>query len=398
MKGSNFSIGIVTPHGLEGYGISVRINKEIHTFTKLGYPVTVFSLVQEGTIYDSKVYCISGFLSKVIQTFGFDRIANSRYLVELIFASRRIKGLAKRLGENVSAIAEKEGVNILLADDFLGSLIALEARRNMQKDTIVLGEFADLIHLDYSERFDLAEEDPLVINLREMLIEAFEGLDYILFVSPIDAEIAIKQLCIPSTKIHVLYEAGDIKSPVKRTYELNSCVCYLGSVSKWENLELFLKSYPYAKSGSDELIYKVVGGGPLLNRMKKLAQKADGKIAFYGWKPYNEAIKICLDADLGIVPTIKKRAMPSKLFVYSSLGLPVVSMEGMWWSNKIVKHFDIGYVIPPNQIDIGQGIREAIENPEEIRMKGIRARKMIDDYFNWEIRTKKILSILRNET
>jgi len=398
MKEVNFPhIGIITAHSLEGYGVSVRMNKEICAFRRLGYPVTVFSLVQEGTIYGSEVCCISGSFSKITRILGFDYIANSRYLINYVFTPRRIRELARKLGEKVATIANRRGIKILFTDDFIGSLIGLEAKRNMRKSTIVVGEFADLIYLDYKERFGMDDEDPLVMNLKEMLIEVIKELDFVLFVSPIDAEIATRQLYFSSRKIIVLYEAGDINSPFKSSYELNNSICYLGSISKWEYPDLFLKSYSYAKISNNELIYKVIGAGPILKRMKRLSKEIDGKIIFYGWKPYNEAIDLCLDTDLGVVPTIKERAMPSKLFVYSSLGLPVISMDGMWWSNKIVKAYNIGYVTPPNPEGIGAGISEAMDDPEGLRERGIRARKMIEKHFNWEKRTKKILSLVENE-
>jgi glycosyltransferase involved in cell wall biosynthesis len=389
-------VGIVTPRKLHGYGVSVRINREINTYRKYSIPVTLFSLSENSSYFDYETVCIDGIVRRVTEIVGFDRLANSESIIRKIFSASRLKKLVKGFGSKVAEAAEKRKINLLHSDDFVGSLTSLSARDQMRSNPLVVGEFADLIHLDYQERFKLKSSDEFVVNLKDMLSEVLEKVDFAFFVSPIDRDIAIKELYVPRSKTEVLYEAADKETPYKFEYSQKpGNVGYLGMLASWENPSLLVESYKYAHSGMKNLIYTVIGSGPLFKQMKKLAKEISG-ITFYGWRPYAEALKVASGTDLGIIPTTKARAMPSKLFVYASLGLPVISVEGMWWSEYFVKCYDIGYLAYPSPEGLGKAIQLALENPLEIERKGKKARKLIEEEYNWDLRTRKMLKIYEN--
>jgi glycosyltransferase involved in cell wall biosynthesis len=263
----------------------------------------------------------------------------------------------------------------------------------MKKDPIIIGEFADLIHLDFKQRFELSDSDELVIGLKEMLCEVFDTLDFAFFVSPIDKEIAVKELGLSQNKAQVLYEAADRDAPCKSRYsQLPNNACYLGALASWENPGLFVSSYIYASNCDRKIVYSVIGDGPLFSELKESAKKSN-RILFYGWRPYAEALRIASNSDLGVIATSKIRAMPSKLFVYSSLGLPVVSLEGMWWSEHFVKRYNIGYIASPSSEGIGEAIKLALQNPAELEYRGRQARKLIEEEYNWDTRTLKMLTV-----
>jgi glycosyltransferase involved in cell wall biosynthesis len=209
----------------------------------------------------------------------------------------------------------------------------------------------------------------------------------------VDREIAVKELGVNPNKTQVLFEAADKDIPSKSNYRKSpSNVCYLGVLASWENPCLLISSYPYAATSEGNLEYTVIGAGPLINKARKMAKKND-RISFYGWRPYAEALKMASNTDIGVIASTKNRAMPSKLFVYASLGLPVVSIEGMWWSEQFVKRYDIGYLTSPNPKDMGSAIKQALQNPTELENKGKKARKLIQDEYNWDSRITKMLGV-----
>ncbi len=384
---------MVTPHKLQGYGVSVRINREIGAYQKLSIPVTVLSTVESGSINDCEIICISGSMQRLSSLLGFDRIANSKKIVRNVFSKGRINSFIKGMGLKVAKVADKRNLNILHCDDFVGSLISLEAKKHMKKEPLVIGEFADLIHLDFKERFSLEDKDTLVSDTQELLTNVFDTLDFSFFVSPIDKEIAINELGVSSKKTELVYEAADKEAPYNAIYKKEPTdVCYMSSLANWENPYLLANSYRFAASHIKNLHYLVLGAGPLFKKTQKIVKDVAG-VSFYGFRPYREAIQIASTTDLGIISTIKKRAMPSKLFVYASLGLPIISMDGMWWSNDFIKHYDIGYVSNSTPEDLGDVIQSALQKPQELEQKGRRAKKMVVNEFNWDSRTKKMLSI-----
>ena len=389
-------VGIVTPHKLQGYGVSVRLNREIKAYQKFGIPLTFLSTTEEGFVNDCEVVCISGLMRRVSRIVGFDRLANCERIVRKIFSPGRLNKLSKSLGSKMAEVAEKREINLLHSDDFVGSIISLNAKNKMAKDPIVVGEFADLIHLDFMERFNLKYSDELVVRTKEMLCEVFDKLDFAFFVSPVDREIAVKELGLNPNKAQVLYEAADIDVPFKSEYsQFPRNVGYLGVLASWENPNLLISSYQNASRNFDRLDYTIIGAGPLMGQARKMAKASPG-ISFCGWHPYAEALKLASNTDIGVIASTKTRAMPSKLFVYASLGLPMVSIEGMWWSEYFVKRCGIGYLASPSSEGIGNAIQQALQDPAELERRGKQARKLITDEYNWYTRTNKMFKVYEN--
>jgi glycosyltransferase involved in cell wall biosynthesis len=389
-------VGLVTPHELQGYGVSVRISREINAYQKLLIPVTVFSAVEDGFVGGCEIARIGGILGRLAKFVDFNRIANSEAIIRKVFSLRRLNKFIKQLGSKTAKIAEEREINILHSDDFVGSIISLSAKDRMKKEPIIVGEFADLIHLDFKERFKLKDTDELVVGTKELLCEALDKIDFAFFVSPIDREIAIRELGIHPNKTLLLYEAADKNAPYMSSYrQAPNNICYLGVLASWENPALLIAGYENAAHHMRNLVCTIIGAGPLFARTQKLVNKTHG-ISFYGWRPYAEALKIASTTDIGIITTTKARAMPSKLFVYASLGLPVVSIEGMWWSEHFVKQYGVGYLASPNPESMGNAIQQALQNPEELEYKGRQARILIENEYNWGSRTTKMLKVYEN--
>ncbi len=387
---------MVTPHKLQGYGVSVRLNREIKAYQKFGVPLTFLSTSERGFVNDCEVVCISGLMRRVSNIVGFDRIANCESIIRKIFSPGRLNQLSKSLGSKMAQIAEKREINLLHSDDFVGSIISLKAKNKMEKEPIVVGEFADLIHLDFMERFNLKSSDELIVRTKEMLCEVFDKLDFAFFVSPVDREIAVKELGLNPNKTKVLYESADIDVPFKLNYSQSPRnVGYLGVLASWENPNLLISSYQYASNNVNNVDYTIIGAGPLIGQARKMA-KNNPRISFCGWHPYAEALKLASNTDIGIIASTKTRAMPSKLFVYASLGLPIVSLEGMWWSEYFVKRCGIGYLAPPSPEGIGNTIQQALQDPAELEHRGKQARKLIKDEYNWHTRMSKMFKVYEN--
>ena len=61
-------IGVVTPHELQGYGVSVRISREIAAYKRLMIPVTILSTVENGFVNGCEMNCISGIMRRIAKT------------------------------------------------------------------------------------------------------------------------------------------------------------------------------------------------------------------------------------------------------------------------------------------------------------------------------------------
>ncbi len=85
--------------------------------------------------------------------------------------------------------------------------------------------------------------------------------------------------------------------------------------------------------------------------------------------------------------------LPTKVYEYLSLGLPVI-ISRTPYNEKIIKKYQFGLVAnPTNVIEISEKIRHILNNPEEAKRMGENGRKAIKEEFNWEKEEKKLVSL-----
>ena len=76
--------------------------------------------------------------------------------------------------------------------------------------------------------------------------------------------------------------------------------------------------------------------------------------------------------------------MPSKLFDYLSVGLPVVANDVGGWTD-IVKENRVGRITSDDPKEFAQAIIDLLDNPQEIAEYGRRAMRLIRTKYNWDI-------------
>jgi len=74
--------------------------------------------------------------------------------------------------------------------------------------------------------------------------------------------------------------------------------------------------------------------------------------------------------------------MPSKLFDYMSVGLPVVANDVGGWTD-IIKRYNLGRISEDNPINFANGIIELLSNPEELIRCGHNGIRAIKETYNW---------------
>jgi glycosyltransferase involved in cell wall biosynthesis len=110
------------------------------------------------------------------------------------------------------------------------------------------------------------------------------------------------------------------------------CLCYLGSIENWLDLETVVRALATLKS----LKLVLIGGAPrseaYINHVLKLCEKEGvrDRVILTGFKPQAEAARILASCDAAIVPfalrsELSAVALPDKGFEYLATGLPVIS-------------------------------------------------------------------------
>lgn len=89
----------------------------------------------------------------------------------------------------------------------------------------------------------------------------------------------------------------------------------------------------------------------------------------------------------------KSGNLPTKVYEYISLGLPVI-LSGFPYSVTMVEQYQFGICVDPANPDaIAEAIRYLLDHPEEARRMGENGRRAVKEEFNWGVEEKKLLAL-----
>ncbi len=130
----------------------------------------------------------------------------------------------------------------------------------------------------------------------------------------------------------------------------------------------------------------MVGKGPELAKVKKLAETCPHKITFLKHMPRNEVLNQLTHGDIFISPSLKD-ACNLTLLEAMTVGLPIICLN--WSGMAISTDENCAIRLPvsnPRQMpqDMANAIIQLIENPKLREHMGHAARERIRTIFNWE--------------
>lgn len=130
-------------------------------------------------------------------------------------------------------------------------------------------------------------------------------------------------------------------------------------------------------------------------QVKKL--KGFEKVEYHGWLDPQEIPHKMVQSDIGIVCFLPEpnhiNAMPNKLFEYMACGLPIIASNFSLWK-EIVEGNNCGICVNPlNSKEIARVIEYLIDHPDEAKRMGENGRKAVEERYNWEKESEKLLKV-----
>ncbi len=155
---------------------------------------------------------------------------------------------------------------------------------------------------------------------------------------------------------------------------------YVGRVAKEKNLDFLLRVFARAAARDERLEMLLVGGGPSLDDLRKLAKKLriDQKVTFTDMVPFERVVDELSLADLFIFSSTSET---QGLVVLEAMaaGLPLVMVE----SQALLYFVNPGrdcIVVPQEEEDMAAAILSLINDPERLRAMGRAARVNAEKY------------------
>ena len=187
-------------------------------------------------------------------------------------------------------------------------------------------------------------------------------------------------------KLDELYEPVDW---VNRKNE----ICYIGGISRIRGIVELVKALEYVNTTLH------LAGNFESEKLKKEVMSLKGwkKVRYYGFVDRSKVKEILKNVKIGIVTLHPSQnyiySLPVKMFEYMSAGIPVIASNFLLW-REIIEKNGIGLCVNPlNPKEIAKAINTLLNNDSLTREMGLKARKLVEEKYNWENEEKKLITL-----
>ena len=303
----------------------------------------------------------------------------------IIKLSKRLYSGQIQLSSKLPKFFEKYDLDILQAeqDNAALSLLSVRSKLNLPIVLDLHGIWpeellaANAIQKDSSEWAELQGLMGSVINDVDLTVSLSDAMkDYVL-----------TNYHAASDKVVVIPPGGRVLNKHFERPEPQK-VAYAGIVSYRKHVDLFVRSIPHVSNKKSNVKFYITKKGDLLESIKNLAQNLKVDLTYFWYSDFEQTLQFLSSCHLGVLPstvdTSAMISMPSKLFDYMSIGLPVVANEVGGWTN-IIKDNNLGRVTQDSPKAFAAGILELLNSPEEMSNCARRGMELVKSKYNWDI-------------
>lgn len=164
-------------------------------------------------------------------------------------------------------------------------------------------------------------------------------------------------------------------------------IIYAGTVTYRKHVDLFVESMPFIRKRQKKTAFFITRKGDLLRQIQKLAEKLHVAPEYFWFPNVNEMFEFMAQCHIGVLPTTNdtssRISMPSKLFDYFSVGLPVVVNEVGGWT-EIIRKNKAGVLTADDPKDFAMGILQLLDNPSMMSEYGKRGLTLLRTKYLWD--------------
>jgi len=173
-------------------------------------------------------------------------------------------------------------------------------------------------------------------------------------------------------------------------------IIYAGTVTYRKHVDLFVESMPFIRNSQEKTTFFITRKGDLLLQIQKLAQQLQVSPEYFWFSNVDEMFEFMAQCHVGVLPTTNdtssRISMPSKLFDYFSVGLPVVVNEVGGWT-EIIRENKAGVLTANDPKDFARGVLRLLDDPGMMAECGKRGLDLLRRKYLWDNSAK----ILFNE-
>jgi len=226
---------------------------------------------------------------------------------------------------------------------------------------------------------------------RTLEAKVFSQADKVVLTTESSAEEVKKRYSIPAFKIAVIpnYVDTDLfhQTPLKGREKIR--IGYIGRLVEAKNPMTLLD----AISGLPVSLY-MVGNGPLLEILKRKAERQDSEVTFFGNIPNDQLPAILNQCDLFVLPSLYE-GHPKSLLEAMACGLPVIATD-VPGNRELIRHEADGVLCGTSADEIRKAILLLKENEALRHRLGANARRRVVEEFSLDRIVKMEMGLLRD--
>jgi glycosyltransferase involved in cell wall biosynthesis len=209
---------------------------------------------------------------------------------------------------------------------------------------------------------------------------------------------------VPPAKITVALNSPDeqlLPPPGRTDGGAGFRVVYHGTITPHYGLETLVEAIALVRDDIPELVVEVYGGGDALDDVKARADELGVRALFRfsdGFLASRDVLQRVQGANVGVVANLpverNKAALPTKLFEYTAMEIPVVSsdLEAVqeYFSGDEVRFFTAG-----DSTALAEAIRSVAADPGSAAQQAARARARYEEY-RWSLSAERYAAMLES--
>ena len=163
-------------------------------------------------------------------------------------------------------------------------------------------------------------------------------------------------------------------------------IAYAGTLGHSYNIEIILDALDrLPEEATRQLVFKVLGDGPLMERFQKRAATCKVRVDFLGRLEYAKMTGYMRQADIAVNPIVKGAAQSiiNKHADYAAAGLPVVSTQECPEYRALLDTYGCGINCPPEDAQaVADALETLLRDADLRRAMGQNSRRMAEERFD----------------
>jgi glycosyltransferase involved in cell wall biosynthesis len=298
--------------------------------------------------------------------------------------SKRLSSGRITVSSKLVSILEASNLDILQAEQDNAALMLLSANSKL-KVPLVLD-----LHGIWPEELlaasAISENSEEWTELQATMNHIVENVDLTVCLSDAMKEYVLSHYNTDSRKVAVVPPGGRVFQKGYSERHLPWKIIYAGIVSYRKHVDLFVRSMPLVTKKIPNVEFWMTKKGDLLKQVQSMAKSLEVQPNYFWFPNLEKTLEYLSSCHIGVLPATNDKSamisMPSKLFDYMSVGLPIIANDVGGWTD-IIKKNNLGRISTDDPVDFANCILDLLSSPEELAKCGSNGIDMIKNTYNW---------------